>query len=78
MDGIFIGHSRPKSKKAVKLAVAESPASVVIESTSIMGGYHGNVENAPDGDYLFVGPDPYRDRKFYGTITVRAGQYTVK
>jgi hypothetical protein len=73
MDGIFIDCGRPKSKKEVKEAVEDDPTTVHIESTGIIPGYAGPVSEAPDGTYSFVGPDPYRSRKFYGTITVRDG-----
>lgn len=68
MQGIWINGSRPKSKKQVKEAIA-SGTSVRLEATSIFGNeYDGLVANAPDGSYTFVGPDPSRDRRFYGTI----------
>lgn len=82
--GIFICGARPKTKKAVKEAVQKGNEEsggnfrVVLENTSMFGGYDGSITNAPDGDYHFVGPDPYNSRKFYGTLTVRAGKATVK
>ena len=78
MDGIFVNYNRPKTKKAIKDAIAADPATVDIESTSMFGGYSGSVANAPDGSYPFVGPDPYTKRSFYGTITKRDGKITVK
>lgn len=78
MDGIFIIGVRPKSKKEVKEAVKEIPHKVRIECTSLHGGYDGSVENAPDGEYPFVGPDPFTKRNFYGTITKKQGKVTVK
>lgn len=72
-DGIFLNFSRPKSKKAVKEAVAADPSKVRIECTSLFGDYDGSVSEAPDGTYTFVGPDPSRDRKFYGNIIVSNG-----
>lgn len=79
--GIFINGRRPKSKKEVKEAVADPDVSVVLvlESTSIFGNpFYGPLATAPDGTYYFVGPDPYSNRKFYGTITVAPGKITVK
>ena len=68
MQGIFIGWNRPKSKKEVKEAILASKP-VRLEATSIFGNeYDGLVADAPDGTYTFVGPDPSRDRRFYGTI----------
>jgi hypothetical protein len=79
-DGIFIEDdngftSRPKSKKAIKEAMAKDPASVIIENTSMHGGKGGRLTLAHfRGEQItFVGPDPYRDRRFYGTISVAAG-----
>lgn len=80
MQGIFIGFERPKSKKAVKEAIAENPARVRIEATSFFGNeYDGLVADAPPGRYDFVGPDPHISRNFYGNIIVKDdGSVTVK
>ena len=78
MQGIFIGGQRPKSKKEIKEAVAAGRF-VRIEATSWFGNeYDGDVLAAPPGTYHFVGPDPYKKRNFYGTITVANGKVTVK
>ena len=70
MQGIFIDGTRPKSKKAIKEAVANDPWSVHIEATSMFGNeYEGPVAQMPHGRVTFVGPDPYTKRSFYGTIT---------
>lgn len=77
-QGIYVGMARPASKKAIKQAVADGMA-VYLEATSIMGNeYDGPVDAAPDGTYFFVGPDPYRNRKYTGQIIVKAGKVTVK
>ena len=69
MQGIFINFNRPKSKKEVKETIASNPDKVRLEATSIFGNeYDGLVSDAPDGTYNFVGPNPFTDRKFYGTI----------
>jgi hypothetical protein len=79
MQGIYVNRRRPKSKKEIKEAIVANPESVQIEATSVFGNeYDGLVSNAPDGTYTFVGPDPYTDRKFYGTITKKSGKVTVK
>lgn len=71
MQGIYVNSSRPKSKKAVKEAVAADASCVNLEATSLHGNeYAGPVSSAPPGRYSFVGPDPYTSRKFYGTLTV--------
>lgn len=78
MQGLYVNGQRPKSKKAVREAVA-SGMLVSIEATSWHGDeYDGSVSGAPVGAYLFVGPDPHTDRRFYGTITVTAKGVTVK
>ena len=80
MQGIFINGERPRSKKQIKDVVAVDPHCVLrLEATSLFGNeYDGTLNNAPDGQYTFVGPDPYTSRKFYGTITKRDGKVTVK
>lgn len=71
MQGLFVEGRRPKSKKAVREAIATNPARVRLEATSWFGNeYDGPVEDAPAGEYHIVGPDPHTDRRFYGTITV--------
>jgi hypothetical protein len=75
-QGIYIGNSRPKSKKAIKEAIAAGD-DVYAEGTgnAFFPGseYDGPVSEAPVGTKIvFVGPDPHRDRRFYGTITVTA------
>lgn len=69
---------RPKSKKAVKEAIANHDF-ICLEATSFYGNeYDGLVYDAPDGSYHFVGPDPFTKRNFYGTITVKGGKVSVK
>lgn len=78
-DGIFINGLRPKSKKAVKEAIATAPETVLVESTSMFSA-SGNMHLASlamGKRYDFVGPDPYTSRKFYGTI-VRTGENSWK
>lgn len=78
MQGIWINSTRPKSKKAIKEALIAGDE-VALEATSMFGNdYDGLVTDAPDGNYTFVGPDPYNKRNFYGTLTVRNGKVTVK
>jgi hypothetical protein len=79
MQGIYVDGQRPKSKKAVREAVADDPSRVRIEATSFFGNdYDGPLSEAPDGSYAFVGPDVYERRDFYGTATVRGGRVSVK
>lgn len=77
MYGIFLpGHNRPKSKKAIKEAIA-SGTNIVLENTSMYGGYDGGLDTAPDGTYTFVGPCPFTKRNFYGNIVKRDGKVKV-
>lgn len=78
-QGLYVNGQRPKSKKAVKEAIAAEDR-VALEATSLFGNeYDGSVYLAPVGTYSFVGPDPYNKRNFYGTITVgQDGKVTVK
>ena len=80
MQGIITSNVRPKSKKAVKEALARNPASVWIEATSLFGNeYDGPASEMPEGKTIyFVGPDPYTRRNFYGTITRKGDKMVVK
>ncbi len=79
MDGIYINGKRPKSKKEIKDAVANTPDKVRIEYTGMFSGYDGPVSSMADGtEVTFVGPDPYRERKFYGSIVRKGNTFQVK
>lgn len=82
MQGLFVNGQRPKSKAALKrhLEAQSNPGDGVrIEATSVFGNeYDGRLVDMPDGSVTFVGPDPYRDRRFYGTLTKKGGKVTVK
>jgi hypothetical protein len=74
MQGIFVNDRRPKSKKEVKEFCLTNPSAVSLEATSFFGNeYDGSLANAPDGTYTFVGPDPARNRKFFGNIVKQHG-----
>lgn len=78
-QGVFINGRRPKSKKEVREAVLANPGSVRLERTAWIGDeYDGAVDEAPEGTHHFVGPDPYANRKFYGSVIVRNGSVKVK
>ena len=79
MQGVFVDGRRAPTKKALKEAIASDPSRVSLEATSVFGNeYDGRLDEAPDGEFSIVGPDPYRQRNWYGTIRVAAGQVTVK
>jgi hypothetical protein len=78
VQGVFLGGTRPKTKKAIKEAI-EAHYPVMMEATSVFGNeYDGSIYDAPDGKYNFVGPDPHTKRNFYGTITKSGDKITVK
>lgn len=56
------------TKKALKAAVGQ-PLRVI--ETSLFGS-----EFRPDGDNTVVGPDPYRKRSWYATVTCKGGIIT--
>jgi hypothetical protein len=71
LQGIFIhGGGRPKSKKQVKELISVHPEAVYVEATSVFGDeWQGRADHLPVGTKVqFVGPDPYTQRKFYGTL----------
>lgn len=78
MQGIYVGGSRAKTKKALKEAVAQDPSSVRLEATSVFGNeYDGPLDEAPDGQYYVVGPDPYNKRNWYATLRIGKGLHHV-
>jgi hypothetical protein len=80
VQGIYINGHRPKSKKAVREAVATNPASVELEATSLFGNeYGGPVADMPEGETIYiVGPDPFTKRNFYGQVTRKGTAIRVK
>lgn len=82
-QGIFVetrsNWVRPRSKKQIKEIASDNPARVVLEKTSVFNNEaSGPLNDLPEGLYFFVGPDPYKDRKFYGQITVKGGKVSIK
>ena len=77
--GIFINGIRPVSKKAIKEALLNDPASVYVESTHMFSEMGFSERVAPGmTEITFAGPDPYTSRKFYGQIGYKAGKYYCK
>lgn len=75
MDGIYLetvsgAKIRPATKSAILQTVKERPERVFIEVTEVGHEQCLNLTQAPEGTYHFVGPDPYRDRRFYGMIKI--------
>ena len=79
-QGIFIeGIGRPKSKKQIKELAKTRPQNVHLEATSVFGNEpSGPITEVPDGQYYFVGPDPYKSRKFYGMVKKQGEKITIQ
>lgn len=62
--------SDKKTKKALKEAIAANPDEVYLYSTSAFGGWSGMASALPeDMKFNVVGPDPYKNRSWYATVT---------
>lgn len=61
----MLGYSK-KTKKDLKSSIGERFAPI---ETSIFG----NEYNGEDGKYAVVGPDPYRERKWFAEVLVENG-----
>lgn len=70
VQGIWLDNARPKSKKAVREAIAANPSTVYVEAVSFFGNdWSGPVSDLAVGQGItFVGPDPARARNFFGRI----------
>lgn len=70
MQGVYVNGERPKTKRAMREAIADAPHTVRIEATSWFGDeYDGSIVNMPCGTTVyFVGPDPHTKRSWYGSI----------
>ncbi len=67
------------TKKALKAELAEDPANVNLYSTSMYGGSEGATgDKLADGvKYTVTGPNPYNNRKWYATVTLKNGKPSV-
>jgi hypothetical protein len=74
--GAFVDGNRPATKKALKDAVKDNPASVWFYGTSPMGPACPRTlaELAPGTTLTVAGPDPYNSRKWYASVTVANGK----
>lgn len=60
---------RPPTKKYLKKAVTDNSSSVFVEETSVFGNeFEGFLDEAPEGRYTVVGPDPARRRSWFANI----------
>lgn len=66
---------RPKTKKALRIAIEEKPESVFLERTanSAFGSnveFQGKITEMPEGETIYiVGPDPKKSRKWFANLT---------
>lgn len=70
--GAFISNRRAKNKKALREALAADPSTVRFDRTSALDcGPDIQGDSIPEGIILSVVlPNPYTDRKFYGSVTL--------
>lgn len=82
--GARVNGERPRTKKALREALATAPDTVTFDQTAMFPGtgYGAMIrpgEIAPGGMLTVVGPDPYTSRKWYATVTRnRDGKVTIK
>lgn len=80
--GARLGDSDIPTKKALKELIATNPASVILYSTDAFGPNARLSWSADKLDtsrkYTVVGPNPYKSRKWYATVTRTATGVTVK
>ena len=71
--GARVFGARPKSKKALREALQSHPGHVELDPTSLydLDSAPRTVDELTEGTTLYVvGPDPYKDRRWYATVTV--------
>lgn len=72
--GVFINGERPPSKKALREALKDAPETVVFDQTALIrnefSGVYITLDLVPtDTTLTVVGPDPYRNRRWYASVT---------
>ena len=78
--GAWVRFDRPATKAALKRALADNPASVTFDPTSMFhtGPSLYAVDDITDGVKLSVcGPDPETSRKWFVTVERRNGKIRV-
>lgn len=77
--GAYVDGNRPKSKKALRDALKNAPNTVTFDPTSMFDkGGTRTIDNLyPDDKFQVTGPDPYKDRKWYATISKNGDKVTV-
>lgn len=72
--GALVNGRRPATKAELKRALASDPASVVFDSTAMMGPHAGEdltvetLKAEPATTFSVVGPDPYTRRNWYASV----------
>jgi hypothetical protein len=60
---------RPPTKKSLREAVGVAPGEVFVQEISAFANeFEGWLDEAPEGRYSVVGPDPERSRRWFGAI----------
>lgn len=78
-QAISMGGNFIKTKKQLKDIAKANPEFIELIATSVFGNeYDGFLDKAPAGQYYVVGPDAWRDRKWYAQIIVTQSPFTVK
>lgn len=76
--GAYVNAERPKTKKALKEAVAKTPDLLDFDATSFEGPAMYQVKDLTPGLRLqVVGPDPYSKRSWYATVELKGGRVVV-
>lgn len=67
--GAKVNGERPRTKKALKEAMAAHPETVLFDRTAAFEG-RGPIrgDELPEDTLQVVGPDPYTNRKWYASI----------
>lgn len=69
----------PKTKKALKAALTEEPENVQFIGNSPFHPFECSGIGIPEGTTLdVVGPDPYRDRRWYASVSRKGGKVTIQ
>jgi hypothetical protein len=79
-QGVYVRGFRPKTKKALREAIATNPSGVSLEATSMSGNeYGGNIMHMPEGKTVYiVGPDPYIKRSWYANLSRRGNVFVLE
>lgn len=77
--GAYVAGARPRTKKALREALATAPGSVIFDTTAAFNPFaHYRATEIPAGVTLsVVGPDPYAKRSWYASVTFRDGRLVI-